>query len=191
MKRMLLAFAALFCLSLPVHAQQANLDLTEATCCGALSMPDTEGVRRDLSEFSGKVVAVTFGYMGCPDICPTTLMELAQSMELLQDENENVQVVFVTFDPEHDTKTMLSEYVSAFNPSFIALRGSLEETKKATRDFRILYRKVPSTEADSYTIDHSVGVYLIDKTGKPRVYAPSASPDTLLPEIKRLLAMES
>lgn len=195
MKHRLLALAALlWCASLsgPAYANSnsGNLDLTDASCCATLSLPDTLGERRQLGEFEGKVVIVSFGFMHCPDVCPTTLSELAQSVEMLKGEGKDVQVLFVTFDPVRDTRLGLSQYVSAFHPSFIALRGSPEETKKVTQDFRVLYKEVPDEKSKSYSIEHTVGVYLFDRTGKARVYARSADAKTLLPEIKRLLAMK-
>lgn len=195
MKQRLLALAVLFwCASLsgPAYANpnSGNLDLTGAACCATLSLPDTRGERRQLDEFEGKVVIVSFGFMHCPDVCPTTLSELALSVEMLKKEGRDVQVLFVTFDPVRDTRLGLSQYVSAFHPSFIALRGSPEETKKVTQDFRVLYKEVPDEKTKSYSIEHTVGVYLFDRTGKARIYARSADPETLLPEIKRLLAMK-
>lgn len=177
----------------PVYAgpDSGNLDLTGASCCVTLSMTDTQGAPRHLTEFAGKVVIVSFGFTHCPDVCPTTLSELAQSVEVLEKEGKDVQVLFVTLDPIRDTSALLSRYVTAFHPSFIALRGSPEETKEVTLDFRVLYREVPDQKSKGYSIEHSVGVYLFDKTGKARVYARSADPKTLLPEIKRLLAMRS
>lgn len=195
MKQRLLALAALFCcatLFAPAYgnSNSGNLDLKDASCCATLSLPDTLGERRRLGEFKGKVVIVSFGFMHCPDVCPTTLSELALSVEMLKEEGKDVQVLFVTFDPVRDTRLGLSQYVSAFHPSFIALRGSPEETKKVTQDFRVLYKEVPDEKTTSYSIEHTVGVYLFDRTGKARIYARSADPKALLPEIKRLLAMK-
>lgn len=166
-----------------------NMDLTEATCCTTLSLPDTSGKYRQLSEFQGKVVIVSFGFTQCPDVCPTTLSELSQSVELLKEKGKDVQVIFVTLDPSRDTRTVLSQYVSAFNPSFIALRGSPEETTKTAQDFRVLYKKVNDSKSDNYSIEHTVGVYLFDTASKVRLYARSADSTTLLPEIKKLLAI--
>lgn len=168
-----------------------TLDLTEATCCGTLSLRDSHGVRRDLNEFEGKVVVVTFGFTRCPDVCPTALTELAHAVESVHGKGKEVQVLFITLDPERDTGNILSQYVPAFHPSFIALRGSEQETVKAARDFRVLYRKVPGQEAKSYTIDHTAGAYLFDRTGKARAYVQSVESKNLLPEIERLLAMRS
>lgn len=193
MKQGLFAFVvSLVCLVLPGSAfassEPGNIDLTGASCCKALSLPDSHGVHRQLSDFMGKVVIVSFGFTRCPDICPTTLAELAQSVESLQAKGKDVQVLFVTLDPEHDTGAILSQYVSAFNPSFIALRGSTEETAKAAKDFRVLYKKVPDQGSKNYTIEHTAGVYMFDKAGKARVYVQSVKSANMLPEIRRLLA---
>lgn len=167
------------------------LDLRNATCCNELSLRDSHGAYRELEDFTGKVVVVTFGFTYCPDICPTTLSDLAQSVELLGASGDEVQVIFVSIDPNRDSADVLSRYVTAFHHSFIALRGTEEETAKVARDFRVLYRKVPSRTPDDYMIDHTAGVYLFDRTGQAATYAQSTNPQVLMPEIERLLAMRS
>lgn len=174
----------------PVYANNDfnNVDLTDAVCCKNLALPDSKGTPRQLTEFKGKVVAVVFGFTSCPDVCPTTLYELSQSMKQLGEQSKDVQVIFVTLDPSRDTNKVLSQYVSAFHPTFIALRGSIRETVSAVHHFRVFFKKIPGKTAQTYSIDHSVGVYLFDRTGKPRIYARSAEAKTLIPDLKRLLS---
>lgn len=190
--------AGLLCLSTFMQANAAqsgsgfdNVDLTATSCCSSLSLQDVHGVRRQLNDFRGKVVVIAFGFTNCPDVCPTTLHELAQSMTLLKEQSKEVQVLFVTLDPARDSAKLLSQYVPAFDPSFIALRGSAEETAKTARDFRVFYAKVPGKTATTYTMDHTVGVYLVDRSGRPRVFARSSEPKILLPDIQRLLLSKS
>lgn len=149
---------------------------------------ELDSTPRQLSEFKGKVIVVVFGFTHCPDVCPTTLYELSLSMKQLEEQSKDVQVIFVTLDPHRDTNKILSKYVTAFHPTFIALRGSARETVSAVRDFRVFFKKVPGKTAQTYSIDHSVGVYLFDRTGKPRIYARSAEAKTLVPDLKRLLS---
>ena len=164
-----------------------NVDLTGATCCNQLSLADPGGNRRTLGDFKGKVVVLAFGFTQCPDVCPTTLQNLAQTVTLLGKNGRDVQVLFVTLDPNRDTNEVLSKYVPSFNPSFIALRGTPDETAKVAREFRVTFEKVTGSTPNSYTIDHTVGVFVLDKKGRARVYARSAEPKVLAPDIRRLL----
>lgn len=168
-----------------------NVHLGDAPCCSDLELQDSHGVDRQLDDFIGKVVVVTFGYTYCPDVCPTILSELAQSVESLKAGGDDVQVIFVSIDPNRDTADVLSRYVTAFHDSFIALRGTEEETDRVARDFRVLYRKVRGRTDEDYTIDHTAGVYLFDRSGNATTYAKSTDPKTLVPELERLLAMRS
>lgn len=163
------------------------VDLTNSPCCSDISISDVEGVHRKLSDFAGKVTIVTFGFTHCPDVCPTTLSELQEVMNELNGQQKNVQILFVTIDPNRDTPSLLKEYLAAFNPSFIGLRGTREETAQAAKNFRVLYRQVFDSQGGNYSMEHTVGVYVLDSTGKPSVYARSADPKILLPEIERLL----
>jgi protein SCO1 len=151
-----------------------NLDITGNTQFGKdFSLPDTSGTMRSLADYKGKVVVLFFGYTHCPDVCPTTLAELSQALQQLgPDAAKRVQVLFVTVDPERDTSQILSQYVNAFNPTFVGLRPADDaQLKQATKDFRVYYAKVPGSTPDNYTMDHTAASYVFDTTGKLRLFA--------------------
>lgn len=170
----------------------SNLDITGNTQFGKdFSLPDTSGKMRSLADFKGKVVVLFFGYTHCPDVCPTTMAELSQALQQLgPDAAKRVQVIFVSVDPERDSAAILSQYVSAFNPTFIALRPANEaQLKRVTKDFRVYYAKVPGTTPDNYTMDHTAASYVFDTTGKLRLFARDGQGVTpWLHDLKILLA---
>ncbi|WP_322043876.1 SCO family protein [Paraburkholderia sp. J67] len=152
----------------------SNLDITGNTQFGKdFSLPDSNGKTRTLADFKDKVVVLFFGYTHCPDVCPTTMAELSQALQQLgPDAAKRVQVIFVSVDPERDTPQILGQYVSAFNPTFIALRPADDaQLKQVTKDFRVYYAKVPGSTPDGYTMDHTAASYVFDTTGKLRLFA--------------------
>ncbi|MEX3956530.1 SCO family protein [Trinickia sp. EG282A] len=149
-----------------------NLDITGNTQFGSnFALPDTSGKMRTLADFKGKAVVLFFGYTHCPDVCPTTMAELSQALQQLGTNAARVQVLFVTIDPARDTPNVLSQYVSAFNPTFIGLRPDDAELAKVAKDFRVYYAKVPGKSPDSYTMDHTAASYVFDPSGKLRLFA--------------------
>ena len=120
-----------------------------------------------LRDFKGKLVLLFFGFTQCPDVCPTALARAVEIKRLLGADGDKLQVVFVTVDPERDTAPLLNDYMRAFDPTFVAVRGNLDQTAKAARDFKIFYRKVPS--GSSYTMDHTALTYAFDTSGKIRL----------------------
>ncbi|TCG09735.1 cytochrome c oxidase assembly protein [Paraburkholderia steynii] len=151
-----------------------NVDITGNKQFGAdFSLPDSSGKLRSLADYKGKVVVMFFGYTHCPDVCPTTMAELSQALQQLGPEDaKRVQVLFVTVDPERDTPELLSQYVPAFNPTFVGLRpADQEQLTKVTKDFRVYYAKVPGKTPDSYTMDHTAASYVFDTDGKLRLFA--------------------
>ncbi|MFY7864976.1 MAG: SCO family protein [Roseateles sp.] len=169
-----------------------GVDLTGAEYARGLSLSDQDGRSRSLSEFKGKVVVVFFGFTQCPDVCPTTLAELAEVKRSLGAEGERVQGVFVTVDPERDTTTLLKAYVDSFDPSFVALRGSEEQTKAAAKEFKVYYAKVPGKTPESYTMDHTAASFIFDTQGRVRVFSRYGSgASALANDIKLLLAEKS
>lgn len=158
----------------PKEPSFTNLDITGNTQFGHdFSLPDSSGHVRTLADYKGKVVVMVFGYTHCPDVCPTTLAELSQSLQQIgPDDAKRVQVLFVTVDPERDTPALMAQYVAAFNPTFAALRPADDaQLKQVTKDFRVYYAKVPGTTADNYTMDHTAASYVFDTTGKLRLFA--------------------
>jgi protein SCO1/2 len=145
-------------------------DVTGAGFGRDFALTDTTGKQRTLADYRGKVVVLFFGYAQCPDVCPTTLGTLAQTMKTLGADASRVQVLFVTVDPERDNAELLASYVSAFDPSFVALRGDAEATARTAKEFKILYQKQPGRTPESYTVDHSAGTFVFDQQGRLRLY---------------------
>ncbi|MDD5181065.1 MAG: SCO family protein [Gallionellaceae bacterium] len=151
-------------------------------------LTDHLGQQRALSDFKGKVVVLFFGYTHCPEACPNTLSELALVMKRLGPDADKIQVLFVTLDPERDTQAILSQYIPSFNPKFIALYGTPEQTAATAKEFRIFYNKEPGKSPGSYTLDHSVGTYIYDQSGKLRLHGSyGQGADALVHDIKLLL----
>jgi protein SCO1 len=166
-----------------------GVDITGAEYARTLSLPDQYGKPRTLDDFKGKVTVVFFGYTQCPDVCPTTMAELAQVKKALGKDGERVQGVFITVDPERDTPETLKAYMASFDPSFVALRGTPEETKATAKEFKVFYAKVPGKVEGSYTMDHTAGSYVIDPKGKVRLFVRYGLPaEALTADLKALLA---
>lgn len=169
-------------------AKFKGIDITGADYAQALALPDVEGRTRTLADFKGKVTVVFFGYTQCPDVCPTTLAELAAVRQSLGALGEQVQGVFVTVDPERDTPEVLKAYVGSFGADFVALRGDAEQTKATARAFKIYYAKVPGATPTSYTIDHTAGSYVYDRQGRLRLFTRyGAGAEALAHDLRQLL----
>ena len=174
------------------NAAFRGADITGADYGRTLALPDASGQPRTLADFKGKVTVVFFGYTQCPDVCPTTMAELAQVKKALGADGDKLQGVFVTIDPERDTPEILKAYMASFDPSFIALRGTLEQTQAAAKEFKVFYAKVPGKVEGSYTMDHTAGAFVLDGKGNARLferYGPSgAGVEGLTADIKALIA---
>ncbi len=165
------------------------VDITGADYGSKLSLPDQNGQVRTLADFKGKLTVVFFGFTQCPEVCPTTMAELAKVKKDLGKDGERVQGVFITVDPERDTPELLKAYMASFDPSFIALRGTLEQTAATAKDFKVFYAKVPGKTDGSYSMDHTAGSYIFDTTGKLRLFTRyGGGPDALSADLKTLLA---
>lgn len=150
------------------------------------------GALRRLTDYRGKVVALAVGYTQCPDVCPTTLAELKAALSQLERSGpgaRDVQVLFATLDPERDTPALLGEYVHAFDKRFAALRGDARQTAAFIRDFGLVADKQPS-DSLGYTLDHTAGVFLIDRQGRVRGLSPYGQPVDLLAADLAALAKE-
>lgn len=166
-----------------------GIDLTGAEYARTLNLTDQDGRARSLADFKGKVLVVFFGYTQCPDVCPTTMAEVAEVKRSLGADGDKVQGVFVTVDPERDTATLLKAYLASFDPSFVGLRGSEEQTKAAAKEFKVFYAKVPGKTPESYTMDHTAASFVFDTEGRVRVYVRyGAGAEPLAHDIKLLLA---
>jgi len=149
------------------EAKFRSTDISGAPYGKALELADPQGRLRHLEDFRGKVVVLFFGFTRCPDICPTTLAEIASAVKSLGPDAERVQVLLVTVDPERDTAEALSAYVGAFDPRFIALRGDAAATQRVAKDFKIFYEK--RKQGETYTVDHSAQAYVLDAQGRLRL----------------------
>lgn len=146
------------------------VDITGAPYAQDLDLPDTDGKRRHIADFKGKLTVVFFGFTQCPDVCPTTMLELAQVKKALGADGDKVQGIFISLDPERDTPEILKAYVQNFSPDFIALRGTLEETQAAAKRFKVFYAKVPGKTEGTYSMDHTAGSFVFDAQGKIRLF---------------------
>ena len=157
-----------------------GVDITGADYAKGFSLMDHNGQVRSLADFSGKVVVVFFGYTQCPDVCPTSMQELAEVKRLLGADGDKLQGIFITLDPERDTAELLKAYMVNFDPSFMALRPNPAQLAAVTKDFKIYYKKVDGKTATSYTLDHSAGSYTFDTQGRVRLYNRYGSGATAL-----------
>ncbi|HYR24874.1 MAG TPA: SCO family protein [Aquabacterium sp.] len=163
------------------------VDVSGADYARALQLHDVDGKPRSLAEFKGKVVFLFFGFTQCPDVCPTTMAELAEVRRRLGPDGERVQGLFVSVDPERDTPAVLKAYLQSMDPSFIGLTGTPQEIEQVGREFKIFYQKVP-TKSGGYTIDHTAGAYVFDTDGQVRLFARyGMGVDALTADIRQLL----
>ncbi|KRA00562.1 MAG: SCO family protein [Achromobacter sp.] len=146
----------------PLH----GMDLSGMTT-GDFQLQDTDGKTRSLADYRGHPVMLFFGFTQCPDICPTALTRAVEIKTLLGKDADKLRVLFITVDPERDTPEILRAYTQAFDPGFVGLRGTAEQTRAAAQAFKVFYQKVPT--GSSYTMDHTALTYLIDAEGKLRV----------------------
>ena len=147
-----------------------GVDITGADYAKELNLADQNGQVRKLKDFSGKLVVVFFGYTQCPDVCPTTMQELAEVNRLLGSAGNKLQAVFVTVDPERDTTELLKAYVENFDASFVALRPTPEQLPAIAKEFKIYFKRVEGKTPTSYTMDHSAGSYTFDTQGRVRLF---------------------
>jgi protein SCO1/2 len=146
-----------------------GVDVTDQGYGGNFRLSGPDGKPRTLADFSGRVVILSFGFTHCPDVCPTSLAALAQTLRALGDDARRVQVLFVTVDPERDTPDLLARYVAAFDASFMGLSGDEAATRRAARAFKVFYQKVPTDKNGNYTMDHSTGYHVVDRQGRTRL----------------------
>ena len=167
----ILVFAGLAVAGCGSDAPQFKASDVTGTAFGRdFQLTDHHGKPRTLADFRGKAVVLFFGFTQCPDVCPTTLSELADVMTRLGPDADRVQVLFVTVDPERDTQELLAQYVPAFHPSFVGLYGDAEATARTAKEFKSIYQKQPGKTPGSYTMDHSAGTFIFDPQGRLRVY---------------------
>jgi protein SCO1 len=197
MKRLLAAFTLAALAAMPLAGCDKlspkvafeNTDVTGLDYARGFALTDQNGKPRTLADFKGKVVVLFFGYTQCPDVCPTTMAELASVMKELGPAADQVQVLFVTLDPERDTPALLASYVPQFDKRFLGLYGSPADTAKVAKEFKVFYTKVPGSAPDTYSIDHTAGTYVFDRDGKLRLFVRHGQgPAPLVHDIRQLLS---
>ncbi len=164
-----------------------GVDITGADYAQGWELADQNGQVRTLKDFAGKAVIVFFGYTQCPDVCPTSMQELAEVKRLLGAQGDRLQGVFITVDPERDTAELLKAYMGSFDPDFVALRPTPEQLPKVAKDFKIYYKKVDGRTPTSYTMDHSAGSFTFDPQGRVRLYNRYGSGAAALAEDVKIL----
>ena len=191
MKKIVLLFLILICL---VSCQNSNqqtfvgTDISSVPMDTAFSLKDFNGRIRTLEDFKGKVVVLFFGFTHCPDICPTTLTDLKKTMVLLKDKASAVQVIFITLDPARDTEDVLKKFIPTFNSSFLGLTGTESDIDKVANQLKIFNKKVNDGSKAGYTIDHSAGLYVIDKKGSIKLHISNGQkPEDLASDLAKLI----
>ena len=146
------------------------IDITGADYARDFQLTDHNGQARSIKDFKGKVVVVFFGFTQCPDVCPTSMAELAEVKKLLGKDGERLQGLFVTVDPERDTPQVLKAYMANFDPTFLALTAPPDKLAELAKNYKIYYKKVDGKTPGSYSMDHSAGSYVYDAQGNVRLY---------------------
>ena len=144
-----------------------GIDLTGAPYGRNFRLTDADGRERTLGDYKDKAVLMYFGFVQCPDVCPTALIRAAKVKQLLGADGDKLQVIFITIDPERDTPEVIKAYTAAFDPSFIGLYGDAKRTRETADEFKVYYKQVPT--GSSYTMDHSALSYAFDPQGRLRL----------------------
>lgn len=175
----------------PPTAKFNNTDLTGLDYTAEFRLKDHQGKDRTLADFRGKLVVMFFGYTQCPDVCPTTMAEMSAVMQKLGAQSDQVQVLFVTLDPQRDTQALLNAYVPAFDSRFLGLYGDAAEIDRLAKGLKVFYQKVPGKTPDSYTLDHTAGSYVFDKQGRIRLFLRHAQgPEPIVQDLQTLLSQK-
>lgn len=175
------------CTEQPAAPRFKLTDVTGASFGKDFALTDHNGQRRTLADFKGRVVTLFFGFTHCPDVCPTTLGEMALVMKELGRDADRLQVLFVTVDPERDTAEVLKRYVPAFHPGFLGMTGSADDIARTAKEFKIFYQK-QKLPGGGYTMDHSAGTYVLDAEGRLRLFAQyGIGAPAILNDIRQLL----
>ncbi len=170
----------------------ASVDVTGANYAKDFELTDHNGQVRHLTDFKGKVVVMFFGFTQCPDVCPTSMAELAEVKQLLGKDGDRLQGLFVTVDPERDTAEVLKAYMGNFDPTFLALYTTPEKLAALAKDYKVYYKKVEGKTPTSYTMDHSAGSYIYDPQGNLRLFTRYGSgAKVLASDIAQLLKSSS
>lgn len=165
-------------------------DVSNAKIGVDFTLIDHNGNSKRLSDFYGQAIVLFFGYIHCPDVCPTTLAEMAEAMNRLGNDADKVTVLFVSVDPKRDTPDIMKAYVTSFHPRFIGLTGSATDIAEVGRAFKVVAEKRGDVAGGNYTIDHSAGAYIYDPSGRLRSYVTYGSgADVLVHDLKQVLTV--
>jgi protein SCO1/2 len=166
----------------------ASIDVTGADYAKDFELTDHNGALRRLADFKGKVVVMFYGYTQCPDVCPTSMSELAEVKKLLGKDGERLQGLFVTVDPARDTPEVLKGYMGNFDATFLALYAATpDKLAQLAKDYKVYYKKVDGITPTSYTMDHSAGSYVYDTKGQLRLFTRyGTGPKVLAGDIAQL-----
>ncbi len=152
------------------------MDVTGAEWGKTYSLPNLDGKTVTPADFQGKITALFFGLMYCPDACPTHRTQMGELRKALGKDADKLQLVFITVDPERDSPEKLKQYLQSFDPTAVGLRGTLAQTEAVAKDFRVFYKKVPTKDGAkdpmAYTIDHTTFTYIFDTKGQLRLVVP-------------------
>jgi protein SCO1/2 len=166
-----------------------STDITGVDWGKDFALADPTGKTRRIADFQGKAVVVFFGYTQCPDVCPTTLAAMRDTLKLMGPDAQRVQVLFITLDPARDTPQLLGQYVPWFEPSFLGLWGDEKTVAAVAQDFKIFYAKQPGKEPGSYAIDHAASSYIFDPQGRLRLTVRHGeTPERVAADLKLVLA---
>lgn len=165
-----------------------STDITGAEFGRDFKLNDHHGKARTLVDFRGKVVVMFFGYTHCPDVCPTTMTDMALALKKLGADANKVQVLFVTLDPARDTPSLLAQYVPSFNPDFLGMYGDEATTSQVAKEYHIYFQKQPGKNSEQYSLDHTAGTYVYDQNGKLRIFISyGQDADTIAHDLKLLV----
>ena len=189
---MIAGAVVLFSACSPQQAAFSSVDVTGAEYAKNFELTDHNGQVRHLQDFAGKVVVVFFGYTQCPDVCPTSMTELAEVKKALGKDGDRLQGLFVTVDPQRDTPELLKAYMANFDASFLALYATPDKLVEVAKEYKIYFKKVDGKSSTSYTMDHSAGSYVYDTKGQLRLFTRyGMGPKGLTEDVRILLKQAS
>jgi protein SCO1 len=168
------------------------MDVTGAPWGQKFSLTDLNGKTVTQADFPGKITVVFFGFMYCPDACPTHLTKMGRVQSLLGPDADKLQLIFITVDPLRDQPEVLKKYLASFDPKIIGLRGTEEQVGALASEFRVFFKKVPtkasSNDPMAYTIDHTTFTYVYDTKGQLRLVVPhDLAEDQIANDFKNLI----
>ena len=162
-----------------------ELMLSKAPVGTPFTLTNQHGKRVSLGDFRGKVALLYFGYTFCPDVCPTDLLAIAQTLKSLGKSADQVQPIFVTLDPARDTRELLRNYAAAFHPRIVALTGSEAEIRRIATAYKVYYEKITPPDSKTYFINHAAYTFLLDRQGKYVLFFPPGTTPTRMTAMVR------